>query len=80
MQAHKQRITVPASRELRIKLPDEAAAHEEAEVIVLFKRASQADEEKFAAMEQAMNDEMFLADLRDTMNDFADADRDAQAL
>lgn len=37
MRAVRQLVTVPASRELRIQLPEEAAPHEEAEVIVLFK-------------------------------------------
>lgn len=78
MQAHKQRIIVPPSRELLVKLPDDAAAHEEAEVIVLFKQSSRSLDHRFAAMREAMNDELFLADLHETMNDFADADYEAQ--
>lgn len=73
MQAIKQTVTVPSSRELNIKLPDDAVAHEEAEVIVLFK-SSRAGDEKLAAMEDAMTDEAFLADLHETMSDFAQVD------
>lgn len=73
MQAIKQTVTVPPSRELNIKLPDDAVTHEEAEIIVLFK-SSRAGEDRFAAMEDAMADEAFLADLHETMSDFAQAD------
>ncbi len=78
MQAIKQTVTVPATRELHIKLPDEAAAHEEAEVIVLFKSTSPASDERLAAMRAAMSDELFLSDLTETMEDFQHADRDTR--
>lgn len=78
MHAIKQTVTVPATRELRIKLPDEAAAHEEAEVIVLFKSTSPTSDERVAAMRAAMSDELFLSDLTETMEDFQHADRDTR--
>jgi len=74
VQAIKQNITVPPSRELSIKLQENSIAHEEAEVIVLFKSSSHVMEEKYAAIEEAMKDELFLADLYETMNDFAPVD------
>jgi hypothetical protein len=76
MQAIRQTVTVPATRELHIKLPDEAAAHEEAEVIILFKSTSPAQDERLAAMRDAMSDELFIADLTETMKNFQHADRD----
>ncbi len=79
MQAIKRNITVPPSRELNIKLPEDAIMHEEAEVIVLFKSSTQVKDERFAAMEEAMNDELFLADLHETMDDFAYADGEVKA-
>ncbi len=78
MRAIKQKMTVPASHELRIKLPDEAVAHEEAEIIVLFESAASLPDDKFAVMESAMNDEMFLADLREAIADFEHADREGK--
>lgn len=76
MQAIKQTVIVPPSRELHIKLPEEAVAYQEAEVIVIFKSAAQSQDEKLAAMRAAANDELFLADLRETMSDFEYADRE----
>ncbi len=76
MQAIRQTITVPATRELHIKLPDDAATHEEAEVIVLFKSASPAQAGRLAEMREAMSDELFIADLTETMEDFRHADHD----
>lgn len=78
MHAIKQTVTVPATRELHIKLPDDAVAHEEAEVIVLFKSTSPIQDERVAAMRAAMSDELFLSDLTETMEDFQHADRDTR--
>jgi hypothetical protein len=77
MRAVRQIVTVPASRELRIQLPEEAAPDEEAEVIVLFKRSPAAD--KLGAMREAARDELFLADLNEVAEDFAHADADEYA-
>ena len=78
MRAIKQKIRVPASRELNIKLPDEAVAHEEAEIIALFESVASSPDDKFVAMESAINDEMFLADLRETMADFEHVDSEVR--
>ena len=72
MRAVRHIVTVPASRELRIQLPEEATPHEEAEVIVLFKRS--ATDDRLGAMREAMNDEMFLADMNEVAEDFRHAD------
>jgi hypothetical protein len=79
MQAVRQIVTVPASRELRIQLPEDAQPHEEAEVIVLFKRSPSGADEKLAAIREAAQDEMFLADLNEVAEDFRYADADADA-
>jgi hypothetical protein len=77
MRAVRQTVIVPASRELRIQLPEEAAPHEEAEVIVLFKRS--AADDKLRAMREAMSDELFLADLNEVDEDFRHADEEEHA-
>ncbi|MBC7909237.1 MAG: hypothetical protein H7Y30_01975 [Pyrinomonadaceae bacterium] len=74
MQALRQIVTVPETRELRVQLPDDAAPQAEAEVIVLFKSGGAEPDAKLAAMREAMNDELFLTDLRETMEDFRHAD------
>jgi len=74
MQELKQIVTVPETRELLIKLPADAVPQEEAEVIVLFK-SNEADlNADLAAMREAGKDEMFLADLEESMADFRQAD------
>jgi hypothetical protein len=64
---------------LRIQLPEEAKPHEEAEVIVLFKRSTADADDKLNAMREAARDEMFLADLCEVAEDFAHADEDEYA-
>lgn len=76
MRAVRHIVTVPASRELRIQLPEEATPHEEAEVIVLFRRSAVSADERLNAMREAARDELFLADLSETAEDFAHADED----
>ncbi len=70
MEAIKRTVIVPPSRELSVKLPKEAIAHQEAEVIVLFKSEAQLQDDRLVAMQAAMNDELFLADLRETFDMF----------
>ena len=77
MRAVRQIVTVPASRELRIQLPEEAAPHEEAEVIILFRHL--AADDKLSMMREAMSDELFLADLNAVAEDFGRADEDEHA-
>ena len=79
MQALKQIMTVPASRELVIHLPAEATAHGKAEVIVLFPTSSEKSADRLAAMKDAMNDPLFLADLHGVMEDFRYADTEVVA-
>jgi hypothetical protein len=63
MQVIKQIITIPDTRELRIKLPEDAMADEQAEVIILFQSSSSKIDERVAAMREAAADELYLADL-----------------
>ena len=70
MEAIRQIVTIPATRELRIQLPEEALAHQEAEVIVLFKSAPAGFDEKIKAIQEAASDELFLGDLKEIAEDF----------
>lgn len=75
MEAIKHRIKVPVNHELKIQLPATAVADSEAEVIVLFRSQAKATrEEKYTLMREAVKDEMFLADLKEVMEDFQYAD------
>jgi hypothetical protein len=76
MQTIKRVVKVPADRELRIKLPDEAAADEEVEVVVLFNTSPTSFDEKIAAVRLAATDPLFLADINQVSEDFEYADLD----
>ncbi|HEY0084127.1 MAG TPA: hypothetical protein VGB61_15215 [Pyrinomonadaceae bacterium] len=80
MQVVKQIMTVPPSRELRIQLPEEAAAHEEAEVIVRYKSSQVSSMDKLAAMREAALDPLYLADMKEVAEDFQHADNDQHTL
>lgn len=54
--------------------PPGLAEGEELDVVLLPRRRGGDAEAKLAAMSEAANDELFLADLRETMEDFAHAD------
>ena len=58
---------------LRPLEPPELAEGEELDVILL-PRHKQEQADKFAAMQAAMNNELFLADLRETLEDFRHTD------
>jgi hypothetical protein len=80
MQAVKQQVRIPANRELRIQLPAEALAETNAEVIVLFQASSVPAADELAELQEAMNDPLFVADLREVMDDFRHAEFDAKTL
>ncbi len=80
MQAVKQQVRIPASRELHIQLPATALAETEAEVIVLFQTLPLTPADELAEMREAMNDPLFVADLREVMDDFQQADFDVKTL
>lgn len=57
-----------------IKPPNSKGISYDAEIIILFKSGSTQHDTRFAAMQAAMNDELFLTDLRETMEDFSYTD------
>ena len=75
MEIVKQTVTISANRELLIKLPETAAPNQTAEVIILFSPVS-SSEEKFALMQGAMSDPLFVADLLEAQEDFHFTDFD----
>ena len=67
MQTIKRVVKVPADRELRIKLPDEATADEEVEVIVLFNTSPA------SVVRQTVDNLLSLARARFTFSKMSDA-------
>jgi hypothetical protein len=75
MEIVKHTVTVPPNRELLIKLPENAALNQTAEIIILFSPVS-TNAEKLALMQSAMSDPLFVADLQEIAADFQYADFD----
>lgn len=78
MEAIKQTLTVPKSRELRIKLPANAIADEPAEIIVLFRVKPTGLAKKIAELESAAQDALYLADINEVQKDFQFADAEVK--
>lgn len=75
METIRQTVTIPANRELLIRLPETAAAHDTAEIIILLK-TSDIQSNKLTTMREAAADPLYLADLREINDDFCFADAD----
>jgi hypothetical protein len=77
MEAIRQTITIPATRNITIQLPDTAAINEEAEIIILFKPSSKKSyATRMAELQEAANDPLFLADLKEIAEDFRYVDQE----
>lgn len=77
MEAIRQTITIPATRNINIQLPETAAVNEEAEIIILFKPSSKKTYgEKIAELQAAATDPLFLADLKEITEDFKYVDQE----
>ncbi len=77
MEAIRQTITIPATRNITIQLPDTAAINEEAEIIILFKPSSKKSyATRIAELQEAANDPLFLADLKEIAEDFRYVDQE----
>ncbi len=75
MEVVKQTVKVSPNRELVIKLPQNAAPNQTAEVTVLFPTIS-SNSEKLALMQSAMSDPLFIADIQEIREDFRHVDFD----
>jgi hypothetical protein len=76
MEAIRQTMKVPGSRELRITLPDHVAENQSVEVILLIGTEDNERQMKIAMMKEAMSDQLFLDDLKEVSEDFAHLDNE----
>ena len=74
METIRQTVTIPANRELLIRLPETATAHDTAEIIILLRTQNNFD--KLAIMREAVTDPLYLADLQEISDDFRFTDAD----
>lgn len=77
MEAIRQTITIPASRNINIQLPETVTVNEEAEIIILFRLPSKKTyAEKIVELREATSDPLFLADLKEIAEDFKYTDQE----
>ncbi len=74
MEAIKQIVRTPPNHEVRVQIPLHAPANETVEIILLVRNKTDDFEHKINELETAMNDELFLSDLKEIAGDFEKID------
>jgi len=74
MEAIKQIIRTPKNREVRIKIPNSVPENELVEVILIIKNKTKGFEKKVNELKAAMEDELFLNDLKEVADEFETID------
>ncbi|NIA28407.1 MAG: hypothetical protein GXO75_08165 [Calditrichaeota bacterium] len=70
MEAIKRTVRTPKNREIRIRIPDQIPENEPVEIILVFGKGTENFDMKINELKTAMNDELFLSDLKEISSDF----------
>ncbi len=76
MEAMRQIVRIPSNHEVRIKVPEHIAENELLEVILLVKKRKQRFKDKIKELKDAVNDPMYIEDMKTVAQDFEHADMD----
>lgn len=76
MEAIKQIIRTPKNHEIRIRIPKYVPENEPVEIIMFFRKKPENYDNKINELKGAMNDKLFLNDLKKVSEDFEDIDLD----
>ena len=74
MEAIKQIIRTPKNHEVRIKIPQYVPENDLVEIILILRKKPNDFERKINELKTAMNDELFLSDLREVSEEFEKID------
>lgn len=74
MEAIKQIIRTPQNHEVRIRIPQYIPENELVEIILIIKKQPDDFKRKINELKTAMNDELFLSDLREISEEFEKID------
>ncbi len=74
MEAIKRTVRTPKNREIRIRIPDQIPENEPVEIILVFGKETENFDMKINELKTAMNDELFLSDLKEISSDFEGID------
>jgi predicted nucleic-acid-binding protein len=76
MEAIKQIIRTPRNHEVRIKIPPYIPENDLVEIILILRRKPNDFEQKIDLLKTAMNDELFLNDLKEVAAEFENIDNE----
>ncbi len=77
MEAIKRTIKTPPNREVTIKIPEYVPANEPVEIILLIRDSAKSSADKINQLKAAMNDPLFLEDMKTVTEDFQAIDSEA---
>jgi predicted metal-dependent hydrolase len=70
MEAIKQVIRIPKNHEVRIKVPQHVPENELVEIIMIIRKKTEDYKQKIDELKAAMNDKLFLSDLKEVSEEF----------
>jgi len=70
MEAIKHRVRIPKNHEVRIKIPQTVPENELVEIILIIRKKTEDYKQKIDELKAAMNDKLFLNDLREVSEEF----------
>jgi hypothetical protein len=74
MEAIKHFVRAPQNHEVRIKIPPDIPENDLVEIILILRKKPNDFEQKINELKTAMNDELFLSDLREVSEEFEKID------
>lgn len=74
MEAIKHFVRVPQNHEIKIKIPGCVPENEPVEIILFLRKKREDYEPKINELKTAMNDELFLSDLKEVSEEFENID------
>lgn len=70
MEAIKQVVRIPKNHEVRIKIPQYIPENELVEIILIIRKKTEDFKQKIDALKAAINDPLFLSDLKEVSQEF----------
>jgi len=74
MEAIKQIVRTPRNHEVRIKIPQYVPENDLVEIILIVKKKQHDFDRKINELKSAMNDELFMSDLKEVSEEFENID------
>lgn len=74
MEAIKQVMRIPKNHEVRIKVPQHVPENELVEIILIIRKKTEDYKQKIDELKEAMNDRLFLNDLKEVSEEFETID------